>query len=288
MSEKYDGAEAPGGLGPQALDECAPACAEARREELASAVGDSLYGLALAEVHRTLGCSYPQERITEESHLAPEQPLLGAMMLASNLIEIAGTYSLGSVGRADSRDAFELFVNDYLGTVDSRYNARNLWEILRSGLFHKHAIKHHQGTNPMRFVLVINRKDLHLSPVPGAPNHIFFNVQSFIDHLDQAVHRLLDRLERANSLESTRAIEWFCGNGVMTAFSVSLPAEQAAGRVVILGSQSASRTVAESKQEIGSTIANSGLLEAGNLIHRSVPAWRERDRSRNGRPRFIG
>lgn len=191
-------------------------------EQIIGAVGNSLFDMALGDIHRGLGCAFPHQRITYQSELNDGQCLVGSVSQACVLIEAAGHHVLGGLPHG-SRAAFQRFVQDFMPT----YNAVDLYEVLRCGLLHEYGPQHHpnpgQPVNPVRFVLVKNAHSLHLTPVDGHPTHFYLNIQTFIEDVDDAICEFLKRADQPASAERASAVGWANQRGVMAISPFVLP-----------------------------------------------------------------
>lgn len=191
-------------------------------EQIIGAVGNSLFDMALGDIHRGLGCAFPHQRITHESELNDGQCLVGSVSQACVLIEAAGHHVLGGAPHG-SRAAFQRFVQDFM----HGYNAVDLYEVLRCGLLHEYGLQHHpnpgQPVNPVRFVLVKNAHPLHLVAVDGHPQHFYLNIQTFIEDVDDAACEFLKRVDQPAAAERVSTIGWANQRGVMAINTVILP-----------------------------------------------------------------
>lgn len=207
--------------------------------QIIGAVGNSLFDMALGDIHRSLGCDFPNERLTRQDVLEDGLPLVGVIIQACALIEAAGHHF---VGPADTRsgNAFTSFMRKYM----TRYNAQDIWQVLRCGLCHEFTPQNNpqpgRALNPVRYVLIKNNDVLHMEPVNGQPDHFYINVQSFIEDVDNAVCAFLTDADNPSSTERASTVGWARNRGVMSVQSFTLPST---GSGMLLLSELASSVV---------------------------------------------
>lgn len=252
--------------------------------KIITVIGETIYGMALGDIHRSLGCDYPTEKITRDSDLKDGQCLVGSVMLAVSLIEAIGHHCLGNAADNKSETAFTKFSEDYLRKVEDKYVTKDLWQVLRNGLLHNYATRHNYGVNPVKYALVKNAKDAHLSEVPDKPGYVYFNIQSFIDDIDQAANLFLDELEKEGTNEQKQTLLWITDNLALSAF----PTTFSNGGLITVAMASSMMSGSEAAELVTYTEITTGrLLEATNRTFTQMPSWKHADRNRSRGGHFL-
>jgi len=180
---------------------------------------EMLFGMALGDIHRSLGRNYPSEKVSENLDLQDGQCLVGSIILSCALMEAIGHHCLG-VKKHGPGDAFMEFTNVYLKKTNDLYDAQDLWQILRNGLMHNYSTSHNRATNPRKFILLKNAANWHLKQDPADTERTYLNIQSFIQNVDTATNLFLDDLAIEGSVAWTNSISWIGSNDAMTIFPV--------------------------------------------------------------------
>lgn len=245
-------------------------------QKIIAVIGETIYGMALGDIHRALGCNYPTQKITKDAELKDGQCLVGALMLAVAIIEAIGHHCCASNTSHSAEDAFTRFSEDYLRKIEPRYVTKNLWQVMRNGLLHNYSTRHNYGTNPVKYALIKNASNAHLEPVPNKSGYFYMNIQSFIADIDAAVNRFLDELEKDGSTEQTETILWINTNSAMTVF----PALLSNGGICLVDTASGVSTAAEIAQNPTFLIGSSPLQDK-NRLFTQLPSWKSADRNRS-------
>ena len=74
----------------------------------------------------------------------------------------------------------------------------------------------------MRYALIKNKPRLHLEPTPTDPSTFYFNVQSFVAHLDKAICDFVNKIETAGSQERTNSLAWLGTTGTTIVWPLGL------------------------------------------------------------------
>lgn len=247
-------------------------------DERIAIIGESLFGMALGDIHRTLGCNHPDECIGEESELHDGQPLLGALVQCCALLEAAAHHYAPDL--LEDGPAFRRFVAAYL----PKYNADHLWQVLRCGLLHTLMPRDRKGKYTFRYVLVKNRRRYHLQEDLNDPKIVYFNIQSFISDVDQAICAFLKAIETKSSEERTKALKWQSTRGSLATWGAMLETEifekGSITNVVLCGPVSGH---AGSDSEFSKTIYQIGTtslnVSPNTLIKPNLSTWAKYDRS---------
>jgi hypothetical protein len=165
-------------------------------DQIIAQVGKSLFDMALGDIHRSLSCDFPKEIITEKTVLKDGECLLGALIQCCCLIEAAGHYAFN---KSNSSAAFTAFAGKFL----RQYNKDELYMVLRCGLIHEYAPKNNKGDTNRKYLLVKNAQEHHLKEVPDQPDYLFFNVNSFIEHVDAAIRVFLKEVQNEKKQKQT-------------------------------------------------------------------------------------
>lgn len=213
-------------------------------DQIVAQVGESLFDMALGDIHRSLSCNFPHEIITEDTVLKDGESLLGALIQCCCLIEAAGHYAFN---KKKSSAAFVTFVAKFM----PQYDGHELYHVLRCGLIHEYTPKNNKGYTNKKYLLVKNAKDYHLELVPDQHDYLFFNVNSFIQHVDKAIRDFLQKL-KIDTQQRKTLLERVSGNGLMVIHPIKVSSAENKYRSLVTLVDSASSVRADDREFLSS------------------------------------